>query len=109
MNIKEGHTHLSPHNRHLSLEHGFVKAFVPLRKTTTASVSNMFLCWGGHGHSHPHRGVEQSAGVYLKQLVEVLAQVLHEVHVGQAGQHQISGLLGEGHFGLGEPGPVEGI
>lgn len=47
--------------------------------------------------------------LYLEHLVEVLAQILDKVHVGEAGQHQVSGLLGEGHLGLREPCPVEGV
>lgn len=44
---------------------------------------------------------EQRKGAHLEQLIEVLTEVLHEVHIGEAGQDQISGLLGESHFSLG--------
>ena len=46
---------------------------------------------------------------HLEHLVEVLTEVLDKVHVGDAGQHQLSGLLGEHHLGLGQPRPVEGV
>lgn len=51
----------------------------------------------------------RSVVLYLEHLVEVLTKVLDKVHVGEARQHQVSGLLGEGHLGLGEPRPVEGV
>lgn len=35
---KEKRTHLSPHNRHLSLKHGFVKTFICLQRKTITCV-----------------------------------------------------------------------
>lgn len=55
------------------------------------------------------RGEELHGGMYLEHLIEVLTEVLDKVHVREAGQHQVSGLLGEGHLSLGEPCPVEWV
>lgn len=71
------------------------------KKKNSTTVSNVLLCCP--------LGIDMGKNSHLEQLVEVLAEVLHEVHVGKAGQYQVPGLLGEGHFSLGEPGPVEGI
>lgn len=50
-----------------------------------------------------------SGALYLEHLIEVLTEALHKVHVREAGQHQVSGLLGEGNLSLGEPCPVEWV
>lgn len=50
-----------------------------------------------------------SHGRYLEELVEVLTEVLDEVHVREAGQHELSGFLGKGHLGLRKPRPVERV
>lgn len=36
--FKKENAHLSPHNRHLSLKHGFVKAFIRLKRKTVTCV-----------------------------------------------------------------------
>lgn len=46
---------------------------------------------------------------YLEHLVQIFAEILHKVHVRDTGEHQVSGLLGKGHFSLGQPCPVEGV
>ena len=46
---------------------------------------------------------------YLEKVVELVAQVLHEVHLAQLGQDEVDGPLGEGHLGVGQPGPVVGV
>lgn len=65
-------------------------------------------------NSHMNRGREERRGkllgfFYLEHLIEVLTEVLDKVHVREAGQDQVSGLLGEGHLSLGEPCPVERV
>lgn len=55
------------------------------------------------------REERRKSGLYLEHLIEVFTEVLHKVHVREAGQHQVSGLLGKGHLSLGEPCPVEWI
>lgn len=60
--------------------------------------------------SHREKKAHKRQSVlYHEHLIEVLTEVLDKVHVREAGQHQVSGFLGEGHFCLGEPRPVEWV
>lgn len=115
-------THLSPHNRHLSLKHGFVEAFICLKRKKNNLLAgvpcHMLLCCQTAlclfflirlNRERQERRGKFSGGLYLEHLIEVLTEVLDKVHVREAGQHQISGLLGEGHLSLGEPCPVERV
>ena len=41
--------------------------------------------------------------------MDIIAEVLDKVHVTDFGQQQVAGLLGEGHLGARQPGPVVGV
>lgn len=47
------------------------------KKKISTTVSNMLLCCP--------LGTDMGKNSHLEQLVEVLAEILHEVHVGEAG------------------------
>ena len=46
---------------------------------------------------------------YFEKLEQFVAQLLHEVHVGQLRQNQVTNVFGEGNLGLLQPSPVEGV
>ncbi len=77
----------------------------------------MLLCWQIavymknylSASTEKERWGKLKGGLYLEHLIEVLTEVLDEVHVREARQHQVSGLLGEGHLSLREPSPVERV
>ena len=48
-------------------------------------------------------------GTHFEEVVQVVAEFLHEVHVGEHGQHEFLGFVAEGQFGPGQPGPVVGV
>ena len=41
--------------------------------------------------------------------MDIITEVLDKVHVTDFGQQQVAGLLGEGHLGTRQPGPVAGV
>lgn len=43
---------------------------------------------------------------HLEEVVQIIAEILHEVHVAQQWQDLFLDLGREGHFGLWQPGPV---
>ena len=43
---------------------------------------------------------------HLEEVVQIIAEILHKVHVAQQWQDLFLDLSREGHFGLWQPGPV---
>lgn len=53
--------------------------------------------------------VVQKGEFYLKELVEILAEVLHEIHIGDSVEDHVFRFLREGNFGLRKPCPMERV
>ena len=47
-----------------------------------------------------------TCNTHLEKVVELIAEILDKVHVGEFGEDEVAHLLGEGDLGVGEPRPV---